>query len=394
MAIERSRTRPGVRRLERAAFKRPVGGCKSATFYRRSQRLEDRHQRPEDVRGLFRNPPDHRAPVSPRPHPLWRRQGHRGRDVPAKPGDGGARRRIRRGVRRFAHHPKRQRLRRRARRRDPARLHDERALFTTSTAKSSTGAAWPFRTFAGTIHTIGDPTVRFRDPIRLLRAVSPPPASTWASHPTSMTRWWPRGKTWQRQRGLASSKILRLLRGGAAHRLDVASLGDRPRSVVSTGAASSRRRRRGDRGRARRAVLRQDGAIDADDASARALARRRRALDAAAQRVARRSLRRRARRFARPTFSIRSRHRGLPTADGVRRIVAILPRLTAGRAGLHQLDGSRGRASSARRSREPGARDRSGKQKLRAADGVAGDRIPSMAGRIHRDVRGHRARLT
>ncbi len=71
--------------------------------------------------------PHHRPPLPPRPHPLRRGQGHRGRDLPAKPCDGGPGRGDERGHRRPAH-PERQRLRRGPRRRDPPRLHDERAL--------------------------------------------------------------------------------------------------------------------------------------------------------------------------------------------------------------------------------------------------------------------------
>ncbi len=81
-------------------------------------------------------------------------------------------------------------------------------------------------------------------------------------------------------------------------------------------------------------------------------------------------------------------------ADGVRRIVAILPRLAAGRPGRFgrtelmgpALDVLEAELLSSGKSAE-------GVHKLRSNDAPAGGRMPSTRpAAVHRDVRGHRAR--
>ena len=212
-----------VRRLERSGHEAYlVGGCVRDLLLGSKPKDFDvaTSARPEDVRALFRN-----CRIIGRrfrlAHILFGGgQGRRGRDVPAQPGDGSPRGDRERGPRRPAH-PQRQRLRRGARGRAPARLHDERALLRPRPAP---GARLVRRDAGRRGAARSTPSAtrwsRFReDPIRILRAIKFAARLDLGIAPDvydAMVAT--REDLAKAARPRVFEEILRLLRGGAAHR--------------------------------------------------------------------------------------------------------------------------------------------------------------------------------
>jgi poly(A) polymerase len=248
-----------------------------------------------------------------------------------------------------------------------------------------------------TIRTIGDPTVRFReDPIRILRAIKFAARLDVGIAPDVCDAMvGTRDDLAKAARPRVFEEILRLLRGGAAHRSmwllwetgamsvllpELAAFLDDEEATVGGAARFFRKMSAIDamtRGRGRplddvvlwTLLLKEplDEALSGERDKARAAAE-----------------------FLEPVIERIAVPRRI--VDGVRRIVAILPRLAAGRAGRFGRTDLIGPAIDVLEvelvstGKSPEAA-----QSLRGADGVA--RLPSTRPpAIHRDVRGHRER--
>ena len=216
-----------------------------------------------------------------------------------------------------------------------------------------------------TIHTIGDPMVRFReDPIRILRAIKFAARLDLGIAPDVYdamvcdARGPREGRAPARLRGDPAPAARR--RGPP---VDVAPLGDGGDGGAPARAGRVPRRRGGHRAAARARFFRKMDAIDAMTTRARPAARRRGALDGAPQGAARRGVRGRARPRStrRPSSSIPSSSaspcRGAsPTACGASsRSCRASRRARAGRFARTELHGAR-----ARRARGRAARRRQG----------------------------------
>jgi poly(A) polymerase len=248
-----------------------------------------------------------------------------------------------------------------------------------------------------TIHTIGDPMVRFReDPIRILRAIKFAARLDLGIAPDVYDAMvWVREDLAKSARPRVFEEILRLLRGGAAHRSAWLMWETGAMSVLLPELAAFLDDEEATAGGAQRFFRK----MDAVDAMMRARGRPlddvvlwtvllKEPLDEACN--GERDKIRAAGEFLDPIIE----HVAVPRriADGVRRIVAILPRLAAGRAGRFArtdlmgpaLDVLEAELLAARRSTDA-------VHKMRAAEAVVAGRMPTRSS-VHRDVRGHRER--
>ena len=165
-----------VRRLERSGYRGlPRRRLRPRPAPRRqAQGLRHRDQRPPRGRArALPQLPHHRAALPPRPRPLRRRQGRRGRHVPAQPADGspGGRRTARPST--TSSSAATTSSARRTRTPSAATSPSTRSSTTSTAARCSTGAAACRTSRRRTIHTIGDPDrcASARIPIRILRAI-------------------------------------------------------------------------------------------------------------------------------------------------------------------------------------------------------------------------------
>ncbi len=247
------------------------------------------------------------------------------------------------------------------------------------------------------IHTIGDPVVRFReDPVRILRAVKFAARLDLGIQPDVYDAMVSCRDTLARAaKPRIFEEILRLLRGGAAHRSMWLLWETGAMSVVLPELAAFLDDEEATAGGAAR-FFRKMAAIDAmtrgrgrplDDVVLWTLLLKE-PLDEALS--GERDKARAAAEFLEPVIERIAVPRRI--VDGVRRIVAILPRLAAGRAGRFGRTDLIGPAIDVLEvelvsmGKSPEAA-----QKLRGGDGAA--RLPSTRPPgIHRDVRGHRER--
>jgi poly(A) polymerase len=252
-----------------------------------------------------------------------------------------------------------------------------------------------------TIQTIGDPMVRFReDPIRILRAIKFAARLDLGIAPDvydAMVAT--REDLGKAARPRLFEEILRLLRGGAAHRSMWLMWETGAMAVVLPELAAFLDDEEATAGGARRFFRKMD-AIDAlTRARGRALddvvlwtvllkepldeacAGERDKIGAAAE-------------FLDPIIERVAVPRRI--ADGVRRIVAILPRLAAGRAGRFGRTDLMGPALDVLEAELLAAgRGTEAVHKLRSTELAAGGRSPSSRpSGVRRDVRGHRERRT
>lgn len=252
-----------------------------------------------------------------------------------------------------------------------------------------------------TIHTIGDPTVRFReDPIRVLRAmkfaarldlgIAPDVYEAMVSTRDDLAK---------AARPRVFEEILRLMRGGAAHRSMWLLWETGAMSVLLPELAAFLDDEEATGGGAARFYRK----MDAIDAMTRARGRAlddvvlwtvllKEPLDEAC--TGERDRIRAATEFLEPIIERVAVPRRI--ADGVRRIVAILPRLTAGRAGrFGRTDLMASAIDVLEAELLASGRGTDAVQKLRAAEvGNGGHRASSTrpAAGAHRDVRGGRRR--
>jgi poly(A) polymerase len=249
------------------------------------------------------------------------------------------------------------------------------------------------------IHTIGDPMVRFReDPIRILRAIKFAARLDLGIAPDVYDAMvWVRDDLAKAARPRVFEEILRLLRGGAAHRSAWLMWETGAMSVLLPELAAFLDDEEATRGGARRFFRK----MDAVDAMMRARGRPlddvvlwtmllKEPLDEAC--AGERDKIRAAGEFLDPVIERVAVPRRI--ADGVRRIVAILPRLTAGRAGRFARTELMGPALDVLEA-ELHASDRptDGLEKLRASASVgAGRPFSSRTTHMHRDMRAHRER--
>jgi poly(A) polymerase len=250
-----------------------------------------------------------------------------------------------------------------------------------------------------TIHTIGDPMVRFReDPIRILRAMKFAARLDLGIAPDvydAMVAT--RDDLAKAARPRLFEEILRLLRGGAAHRSMWLAWETGAMAVVLPELAAFLDDEEATVGGAKRFF----GAMDAVDAMTRARGRPlddvvlwtvllKEPLDEAC--AGERDRIRCASEFLEPVVERVAVPRRI--ADGVRRIVAVLPRLAAGRAGRFARTELMGSALDVLESELlASGRGADLVHKMRSAAGSAGARANSTRPPpTHRDVRGHRDR--
>jgi poly(A) polymerase len=250
-----------------------------------------------------------------------------------------------------------------------------------------------------TIHTIGDPMVRFReDPIRILRAIKFAARLDLGIAPDvydAMVAT--RDDLAKAARPRLFEEILRLLRGGAAHRSMWLAWETGAMAVVLPELAAFLDDEEATAGGATRFF----GTMDAVDAMTRARGRPlddvvlwtvllKEPLDEAC--AGERDRIRCASEFLEPVVERVAVPRRI--ADGVRRIVAVLPRLAAGRAGRFARTELMGCALDVLESElMASGRGADAVHKMRAANGSAGGRASSTRPPPkHRDVRGHRDR--
>ncbi|HEY8086233.1 MAG TPA: polynucleotide adenylyltransferase PcnB [Polyangiaceae bacterium] len=250
-----------------------------------------------------------------------------------------------------------------------------------------------------TIHTIGDPMVRFReDPIRILRAIKFAARLDLGIAPAVYDAMvWTREDLAKAARPRVFEEILRLLRGGAAHRSMWLLWETGAMAVLLPELAAFLDDEEATQGGARR-FFRKMAAIDAmtkargrapddvvlwtvllkeplDEACAGEKDRVRAAAD-----------------FLDPVIERVAVPRRI--ADGVRRIVAILPRIASGRAGRFARTDLMAPALDVLEAELLGAgKGTEAVHKMRAAEVANAGRAPtSRAQGLHRDVRGPRAR--
>jgi poly(A) polymerase len=250
-----------------------------------------------------------------------------------------------------------------------------------------------------TIHTIGDPMVRFReDPIRILRAIKFAARLDLGIAPDVYDAMvWTREDLAKAARPRVFEEILRLLRGGAAHRSMWLLWETGAMAVLLPELAAFLDDEEATQGGARR-FFRKMAAIDAmtkargrapddvvlwtvllkeplDEACAGEKDRVRAAAD-----------------FLDPVIERVAVPRRI--ADGVRRIVAILPRIASGRAGRFARTELMAPALDVLEAELLGAgKGTEAVHKMRAAEVALAGRAPaSRAQGVHRDIRGPRAR--
>jgi poly(A) polymerase len=250
-----------------------------------------------------------------------------------------------------------------------------------------------------TIHTIGDPMVRFReDPIRILRAIKFAARLDLGIAPDvydAMVAT--RDHLAKAARPRLFEEILRLLRGGAAHRSMWLAWETGAMAVVLPELAAFLDDEEATAGGASRFF----GAMDALDSMTRARGRPlddvalwtvllKEPLDEAC--AGERDRIRCAGEFLEPVIERVAVPRRI--ADGVRRIVAVLPRLAAGRAGRFARTELMGTALDVLEADLiASGRDTDGVHKMRAAVVAAGGPATSTRSpAIRRGVRGHRDR--
>jgi poly(A) polymerase len=248
-----------------------------------------------------------------------------------------------------------------------------------------------------TIHTIGDPMVRFReDPIRILRAIKFAARLDLGIAPDVYDAMvWVRDDLAKSARPRVFEEILRLLRGGAAHRSAWLMWETGAMSVLLPELAAFLDDEEATAGGARRFFRK----MDAVDSMVRARGRPlddvvlwtvllKEPLDEAC--AGERDKIRAASEFLEPVVERVAVPRRI--ADGVRRIVAILPRLAAGRAGRFSRTDLMGAALDVLEAELIAAgKPTDAVQKMRAAEPATLGRSPS--GRpVRREVRGHRER--
>ena len=249
-----------------------------------------------------------------------------------------------------------------------------------------------------TIHTIGEPMVRFReDPIRILRAVKFAARLDLGIAPDvydAMVNT--RDDLAKAARPRLFEELLRLLRGGAAHRSMWLLWETGAMSVVLPELAAYLDDEEATEGGAVRFFAK----MSAIDAMTRARGRAlddivlwtlllKEPLDEACG--GERDKARAAAEFLEPVIERVAVPRRI--ADGVRRIVAMLPRLAAGRAGRFARTDLIGLAIDALEAELVAAgRGPELAQKLRSAEGASPRAPSSRPGPAHRDVRGHRER--
>ena len=250
-----------------------------------------------------------------------------------------------------------------------------------------------------TIRTIGDPMVRFReDPIRILRAIKFAARLDLGIAPAvydAMVAT--RDDLGKAARPRLFEEILRLLRGSAAHRSTWLAWEMGAMAVVLPELAAFLDDEEATRGGARRFFA----AMDAVDAMTRERARPlddvvlwtlllKEPLDEAC--AGERDRIRCASEFLEPIVERVAVPRRI--ADGVRRIVAVLPRLAVGRAGRFARTELVGAALDVLEAERIGSgQETDSIQKLRMSVGPNGTgRMSSRPPPGHRDVRGHRAR--
>jgi poly(A) polymerase len=250
-----------------------------------------------------------------------------------------------------------------------------------------------------TIHTIGDPMVRFReDPIRILRAIkfaarldlgiAPDVYDAMVSTRDDLAK---------AARPRLFEEILRLLRGGAAHRSMWLAWETGAMAVVLPELAAFLDDEEATRGGAQRFFR----AMDSIDAMTRTRAQKlddvvlwtvllREPLDEAC--AGERDRIRCASEFLEPIIERVAVPRRI--ADGVRRIIAALPRLAAGRAGRFARTELMGPALDVLETELiASGRDTEVVHKMRSASATVGGRsASSRPASMHRDVRGQRAR--
>jgi poly(A) polymerase len=250
-----------------------------------------------------------------------------------------------------------------------------------------------------TIHTIGDPMVRFReDPIRILRAIKFAARLDLGIAPDVYDAMvWVRDDLAKAARPRVFEEILRLLRGGAAHRSAWLMWETGAMSVLLPELAAFLDDEEATGGGAQRFFCK----MDAVDAMMRARGRPlddvvlwtvllKEPLDEACS--GERDKIRAAGEFLDPVIERVAVPRRI--ADGVRRIVAILPRLAAGRAGRFARTDLMGPALDVLEAELlAGGRSTEAVHKMRASDALVGGRTASSRpAQMHRDVRGHRER--
>jgi poly(A) polymerase len=249
-----------------------------------------------------------------------------------------------------------------------------------------------------TIHTIGDPMVRFReDPIRILRAIKFAARLDLGIAPDVYDAMvWTREDLAKAARPRVFEEILRLLRGGAAHRSTWLLWETGVMAVLLPELAAYLDDEEGTGGGARRFFRK----MDAIDAMTRGRGRAlddvvlwtvllKEPLDEAC--AGERDKVRAAGEFLDPVIERVAVPRRI--ADGVRRIVAILPRLSAGRAGRFGRTELMGPAIDVLEAELLGAgRGTDAILKLRATDVIVGRPSSTRPPPGHRDVRGTRER--
>lgn len=245
-----------------------------------------------------------------------------------------------------------------------------------------------------TIHTIGDPTVRFReDPIRILRAIKFAARLDLGIAPDVYDAiGWVRDDLAKAARPRVFEEILRLLRGGAAHRSAWLMWETGAMSVLLPELAAFLEDEEATAGGAQRFFRK----MDAVDAMGRARGRPlddvvlwtvllKEPLDEAC--AGERDKIRASGEFLDPIIERVAVPRRI--ADGVRRIVAILPRVAAGRAGRFARTNLMAPALDVLEAELLAAgRPVDAVQKMRLAEGAAAGRSPSTRPSAHRDVRG------
>jgi poly(A) polymerase len=248
------------------------------------------------------------------------------------------------------------------------------------------------------IHTIGDPMVRFReDPIRILRAIKFAARLDLGIAPDVYdAMMWVRDDLAKSARPRVFEEILRLLRGGAAHRSAWLMWETGAMSVLLPDLAAFLDDEEATGGGARRFFRK----MDAVDSMVRARGRPlddvvlwtvllKEPLDEAC--AGERDKIRAASEFLEPVVERVAVPRRI--ADGVRRIVAILPRLASGRAGRFSRTDLMGPALDVLEAELIAAgKPTDAVQKMRAAEGATLGRSPSGRPAVRRDVRGHRER--
>jgi poly(A) polymerase len=249
-----------------------------------------------------------------------------------------------------------------------------------------------------TIHTIGDPMVRFReDPIRILRAIKFAARLDLGIAPDVYDAMvWVREDLAKSARPRVFEEILRLLRGGAAHRSAWLMWETGAMSVLLPDLAAFLDDEEATGGGATRFFRK----MDAVDRMVRARGRPlddvvlwtvllKEPLDEAC--AGERDKIRAASEFLEPIVERVAVPRRI--ADGVRRIVAMLPRLASGRSGRFSKTDLMGPALDVLEAELIAAgRPTDAVQKMRAAELATLGRSPSGRPPARRDVRGHRER--